>query len=746
MGSKSGVLRALAGWVSNKPTPPEPEYDKLKREAALRYKDRPADQEMFDQTTNYLMEDKDRGMNDAELGGVLSGISKRFSNASSKGFKRHYPIQEIELNYDNIKTQYERSKASKLRQAEFWEEDYEKKRKAWEDYYETMSHDSPESIALREKIDRHDELPWSVRGSKDMLNKRDLMWDEYVARRKKTWEDHVAAKKILSEKMQYSRAKYFDYKYDQPRNLKAIPITEQDVRIYLGRIKDPEEKKYFTALVEDTKRQAAERKKLREDPKWKDPKLSNIAGSGTGVNPEVLEEIDRTNLSRAITDTPTRRYGFKPAWDSKNQRLTTIEDTASFYEHESDQDAYVYSSLLGRERFSPNAWIYQRAKEALRGGKAPTMYDSFVPDDMYSLLGQPRLHGVFMQNAPFIDRTEWDDTQTKSHELLHRYVRLAPFNKDHAFFGEGKNGDEEFFIRAYVKKINGEELDENFFRGLENLSWSGTYSNTVYDDDGRDKGSEEIELGKFRKALPSLIENFEKAVLGKEYIPASQIMEETLDDYELEPIVVTGKRTKEGAWQFEENLKSLESDHGSVPIPTNDEGEKNIPKHQRSLDIAYGHKIKKSEWKTGEIHGIKFVDVSGKYIPLTDEDKDFILQEDIKLSVREARQAGWDEKLKARGLRWEDLPDKYYYPLTDLAFNVGYETAQQWDAIFDDVKNDDDKSFVKNLRREGGAGQWTKGMDNRVAVVVYNAGLISSLKEAQAYGLVLADTYKIPYK
>ena len=57
MGSKSGVLRALAGWVSNKPTPPEPEYDKLKREAALRYKDRPADQEMFDQTTNYLMED-----------------------------------------------------------------------------------------------------------------------------------------------------------------------------------------------------------------------------------------------------------------------------------------------------------------------------------------------------------------------------------------------------------------------------------------------------------------------------------------------------------------------------------------------------------------------------------------------------------------------------------------------------------------------------------------------------------------
>ena len=159
---------------------------------------------------------------------------------------------------------------------------------------------------------------------------------------------------------------------------------------------------------------------------------------------------------------------------------------------------------------------------------------------------------------------------------------------------------------------------------------------------------------------------------------------------------------------FIENLKLRESDHGSTPIPTNDDKEKHLPKNQRTLDIAYGHKIRPYELAVGEIHGIKFRDSNGNYIPLTDKNKIFILEQDIYRETDEALEASWNEKLADRGLVWEDLPNKYKYPLMDLAFNTGAETAKQWTDIFDDVKSNNDKNFVKNLRREGGTGTWTK--------------------------------------
>lgn len=186
----------------------------------------------------------------------------------------------------------------------------------------------------------------------------------------------------------------------------------------------------------------------------------------------------------------------------------------------------------------------------------------------------------------------------------------------------------------------------------------------------------------------------------------------------------------------------METDHGDTPKETNDSSEEG--KDNKSLDIGYGHKIQQKELDSREIYGIKFIDDEGKYIPITQEQKEYIQQKDNEASINIARKEGWDKKLKEQGLSWDGIDEKYKLALEDLAYNVGgAKAADEWTAIFKDIKNNDLKSFVGNLRRKDNS-KYTVGMDNRAAKAAYAAGLIKNLKEAKEYGLILANTTDIP--
>jgi len=201
----------------------------------------------------------------------------------------------------------------------------------------------------------------------------------------------------------------------------------------------------------------------------------------------------------------------------------------------------------------------------------------------------------------------------------------------------------------------------------------------------------------------------------------------------------------EGYDSYLQSMRSWESDHGDTPIRTHDAREKNLKESERSFDIAYGHKITKDELRTGKIYGIDFINLkTGKYIPLTEEQKIFIQKQDINTNLKNALNSGWSEKLKKRNLTFENLPSQYKFALVDLAYNVGGTKAgKQWTAIFDDIKNNNTASFVKNLRRQDG-GRNTAGMDNRAAKAAFKAGLINNRREAIEYGLSLTNTNEIP--
>lgn len=206
---------------------------------------------------------------------------------------------------------------------------------------------------------------------------------------------------------------------------------------------------------------------------------------------------------------------------------------------------------------------------------------------------------------------------------------------------------------------------------------------------------------------------------------------------------------------FYRHQRVWEGDHGDIPVQSNDKREAN--KENKTYDIGYGHKIKPTEWGTGVIHGIQFKDVkTGKFIPLSEENKRIIQQQDVQQNVDVARTSrvgnkgetipGWDAKLAARGLRWNTLDDAYKLPLEDLAYSVGGTNAgTSWTAIFDSIKDKDTPGFVGNLRRTD-AGQNTVAMDNRAAKVAFQAGLITDLTEAQTFGLSLADTTEVPVR
>lgn len=182
--------------------------------------------------------------------------------------------------------------------------------------------------------------------------------------------------------------------------------------------------------------------------------------------------------------------------------------------------------------------------------------------------------------------------------------------------------------------------------------------------------------------------------------------------------------------------ENAESDHGSTPVATNDASEKNKPLAQRSKDIGFGHKIKSSEEASGEIHGVKFKNEDGTYIPLTEEQKVFILNKDMEVQLDLARRTGWDAKLKKLGISWDDLDYKYQNALTSLAYNAK-NAGRKWTAVLKAAKDKDPKAFAKEMRRKDNK-KYTAGMDNRVAKELYYAGIINNLDEVSSV-LPLAD-------
>lgn len=179
---------------------------------------------------------------------------------------------------------------------------------------------------------------------------------------------------------------------------------------------------------------------------------------------------------------------------------------------------------------------------------------------------------------------------------------------------------------------------------------------------------------------------------------------------------------------FFENISTIaERDHGSIPKATKDVGD------NTTLDIGYGHKITNTEKSLKEIHGVPYIDKAGKYIPLTQKQKNTIFRKDMEMHLIEARKAGWDKKLKAIGTRWEDLDTKYKLPLMSLAYNLGGANAgKQYTKVLQAAKDTNLIDFARELRRtstykENGVikNGYNKGMDNRAVRELMYSGLIT---------------------
>ena len=202
---------------------------------------------------------------------------------------------------------------------------------------------------------------------------------------------------------------------------------------------------------------------------------------------------------------------------------------------------------------------------------------------------------------------------------------------------------------------------------------------------------------------------------------------------------------KEKTGEFYLNIgKKAEGDHGSTPVPTKDaketkrliDGRPNpdyvANEADRSKDIGFGHKVKDSENASNKIHGIPFKNNDGTYITLTDAQKVSILNADMKAEIALARSSGWDKKLKALGISWEDLDYKYQNALTSLAYNTGgVKAGRQWTAVLAAAKNEDVDSFATEMRRTD-AGNNTAGMDNRVIKELYYAGIVDNRSQVSS--------------
>jgi len=499
--SVGGFFKGLAALSEIKDVfeaPPKTAYEELQDKANEKYRDKPADKEMFDVTTNYLMEEEDRNIQDAELMEELNTTAESWTNAEPEKFVKHYPIEEIELNWDEIKSEYQRDMEFFGRFADYYDVEQKRLRQ--------------EVLGLEEKkrvVEERVGIGWSSDPEWKELNKQ---W------RGKSDEQHEMW------------SKYSDYKYDRPRERRKVPFTDRDLNIYIQRIKNPEEKKFALALMEWNKEQVEARNIKREKDSiyginiYADPRLNIFSGlSGKQLTDKsydemrVLSRINKVNQSKGMPDEPTRIRGFKPGWHVGAQELSTIEAHTSAIMEAFDDRSWAKKRM---ERWKDEPLMqdaYLRAKEDFEGfGDPPLLYQSFAPDKMVSLLDQPGLYGQYKRGS---DRINWDDEQTKTHELLHRYMDLSGV-VDKLF--KEKRADEEMFVRAYTAKILGEPLDDDFWKDLKRVADVENYHNITeeYDEEGHWKTTikSRSDIDKLRKDFPTLSKNFEELVLGRKHI------------------------------------------------------------------------------------------------------------------------------------------------------------------------------------------------------------------------------------
>lgn len=178
---------------------------------------------------------------------------------------------------------------------------------------------------------------------------------------------------------------------------------------------------------------------------------------------------------------------------------------------------------------------------------------------------------------------------------------------------------------------------------------------------------------------------------------------------------------------FNNQVKSMESDHGSTPQATKDAGDTD------SKDIGYGHKLTDKEQNSGEIFGVSFNKPGG----LTQGEKSHVLLQDMNIKQSRARRKSWDSKLADLGTTWEQLDKGYRNVLTSLAYNMGANAASKYSKVLSAAHNRDTVWFAEEIRRKAD-GKHTAGMDNRALKELYAAGLIRG-RSAVATALPLSN-------
>jgi GH24 family phage-related lysozyme (muramidase) len=135
----------------------------------------------------------------------------------------------------------------------------------------------------------------------------------------------------------------------------------------------------------------------------------------------------------------------------------------------------------------------------------------------------------------------------------------------------------------------------------------------------------------------------------------------------------------------------------------------------------------KDIWRRAGVQA-SFDDVYSGKAELNDRDIRRLLTVTTKDSVIRAK-----TRAEELGLDWDALPEWHRTILTDLAFNVG--NVSGWKKVF---TNKNPLAVLREARRKAG-GKHSVGMDNRVARLGIQLGLIRSVKQARQLGLKLAD-------